>query len=170
MFKKGLEIIPELANHTVTATYAGIRPASEFKDYQIQAHEQQNYISVGGIRSTGLSAALGIANHVYGLYQDMGRSHRPIDDIALPDVSPIAECAERDWSKAGNGGIVCHCELVTRREIEQAFCGPLAVQSLQGLKRRTRVTMGRCQGFYCSAELSELCSNRLQIPMSESIK
>jgi len=80
LFKKGLEIIPELANHTVTATYAGIRPASEFKDYQIQAHDQQSYISVGGIRSTGLSAAPGIARHVYGLYEKMGRRHEELDN------------------------------------------------------------------------------------------
>ena len=170
LFKKGLEIIPELANHTVTATYAGIRPASEFKDFQIQAHEQQSYLSVGGIRSTGLSAALGIARHVYRLYEKMGRRHNELSEVICPQVNPIAEHLDRDWSKAGNGGIVCHCELVTRREIELAFCGPLAVTSLQGLKRRTRVTMGRCQGFYCSAELSELCANRLQIPLSESIK
>ena len=170
LFKKGLEIIPELVNHTVTATYAGIRPASEFKDYQIQSISENSYISVGGIRSTGLSAALGIASHVYQLYENMGHSHDEASEVIFPQVNPIADHLERDWCKAGNGGVVCHCELVTRREIEQALSGPLAAKSLSGLKRRTRVTMGRCQGFYCSAELSELCANRLQIPMSESIK
>lgn len=168
LYDKGIEIIPELARHNVTATYAGIRPATEFKDYRIQAYNEQNYISVGGIRSTGLSAALGIAGHVYGLYQGLGNRHNQIDSLVYPEVLPIAEIAERDWCKTGNGGIVCHCELVTRREVEQALSGPLAAGSLSGLKRRTRVTMGRCQGFYCAAELSELCANRLQIPISES--
>ncbi|MFT5113571.1 MAG: glycerol-3-phosphate dehydrogenase [Parasphingorhabdus sp.] len=170
LYDKGVEIIPELANHNVTASYAGIRPASEFKDYCIQPFAEQNYISVGGIRSTGLSGALGIANHVFGLYQAMGNNHTRIDNIIFPDVLPLAESLERNWSKPGNGGIVCHCELVTRHEIEQALSGPLAAKSLAGLKRRTRVTMGRCQGFYCTAELSELCANRLQIPLSEPIK
>jgi glycerol-3-phosphate dehydrogenase len=170
LFDKGVEIIPELADHSVTATYAGIRPASEFKDYCIQPFAADNYISVGGIRSTGLSAALGIASHVFGLYQAMGKRHSPIDNIVFPDVPPLAESRERNWCKPGNGGIVCHCELVTRHEIEQALSGPLAANSLAGLKRRTRATMGRCQGFYCTAELSELCAGRLQIALSESIK
>ena len=170
LYAKGVEIIPELANHSVTATYAGIRPGSEFKDYCIQPFAQQNYISVGGIRSTGLSSALGIASHVFELYQAMGNRHTQIDNIITPDVLPLSESLERNWSNPGNGGIVCHCELVTRHEIEQALSGPLAVHSLAGLKRRTRATMGRCQGFYCTAELSELCANRLQIPLSESIE
>ena len=62
-------------------------------------------------------------------------------------------------------GIVCHCELVTRREINQALDGPIACHSLAGLKRRTRVTMGRCQGFYCSAELSELTQGKFPQPI-----
>jgi len=167
---RGVEIIPELANHSVTATYAGIRPASVFKDYCIQPFVHENYISVGGIRSTGLSAALGIASHVFGLYQAMGNDHVQIENITFPEVLPLAESTDRNWSKPGNGGIVCHCELVTRHEIEQALSGPLAARSLAGLKRRTRATMGRCQGFYCSAELSELCANRLHKPLSESLK
>ncbi|MCP4431506.1 MAG: NAD(P)/FAD-dependent oxidoreductase [Gammaproteobacteria bacterium] len=170
LYNRALEIVPELAGHGVTATYAGIRPASEFKDYCVQAHNDKNYISVGGIRSTGLSAALGIASYVYGLYEEFGDQHNPRESIVYPDVLPLAECQLRDWSKPGNGGIVCHCELVTRREIEQALEGPLAVNSLSGLKRRTRATMGRCQGFYCSAELGELCASRLQLSISEAIE
>jgi glycerol-3-phosphate dehydrogenase len=170
LYAKGVEIIPELAAHRVTATYAGLRPASEFKDYCIQSFAQQNYISVGGIRSTGLSAALGIASHVFGLYQAMGKRQTPIDNVLIPEILPLAENLQRNWSKPGNGGIVCHCELVTRHEIELALSGPLAAHSLAGLKRRTRATMGRCQGFYCSAELSELCANRLQIPLGEPLK
>jgi glycerol-3-phosphate dehydrogenase len=76
-------------------------------------------------------------------------------------VAGIAEIGKRDWQEPGNGGIVCHCELVTRREINQALDGPLAPGGLAGLKRRTRAGMGRCQGFYCSAELCELTEERL---------
>jgi glycerol-3-phosphate dehydrogenase len=68
---------------------------------------------------------------------------------------------------SGPWRVVCHCELVTRREIEAALTGPLAAGSLAGLKRRTRVTMGRCQGFYCSAELARMTEGRLAQPMLE---
>jgi glycerol-3-phosphate dehydrogenase len=61
--------------------------------------------------------------------------------------------------------VVCHCELVTRREIEAALTGPMAAGSLAGLKRRTRAMMGRCQGFYCSAEIARITDGRLTQPM-----
>ena len=170
LVERGMRILPELRNHQVTATYAGIRPASEHKDYQIRWHAQCNYCCVGGIRSTGLSAALGIASHVYAQYRDSGRSHEPVQEYRWPRVTPISDPGKRDWQQPGNGGIVCHCELVTRREIENALHGPIAPASLAGLKRRTRVTMGRCQGFYCSAELSELTEGCFDEPLTVAKK
>ncbi|NIA69222.1 NAD(P)/FAD-dependent oxidoreductase [Pelagibius litoralis] len=162
----GIEMLPGLAAFDVTATYAGLRPATADKDYQINDDGARRYISVGGIRSTGLSAALGIAMHVFGLYTAFGLRHRPPSDLRWPRVSPISESQERAWSQPGNDGIVCHCELVTRREIEAALCGPLAAASLAALKRRTRVTMGRCQGFYCLGELAEITAGRFDTPLA----
>jgi len=167
---KGEEIIPALADVPITATYAGIRPATQFKDYCIEAFDDKQYISVGGIRSTGLSGALGIAHHVFKQYQAFGKSHAPVSSIAYPIVTPIAQDEKRDWEKAGNEGIVCHCELVTQREIKQALAGEIPAGSLEGLKRRTRVTMGRCQGFYCSAKLSELTQGCFKQPLAKAIK
>lgn len=157
---KGIEMVPALAEVPVTATYAGLRPASEVKDYRLQAHPAQHYVTVGGIRSTGLSSALGLAREVERLIIGFGESYRPPDDIVWPPVGAISEAAPRAWSTPDNGGIVCHCELVTRREIEAALTGPLAARSLAGLKRRTRVTMGRCQGFYCLGALAEMTAGR----------
>jgi len=161
---RGEEILPGLRKHSVTAIYAGLRPATEFKDFQIRAHGGQSYVTVGGIRSTGLSAALGIARHVEHL---AGLELQPPAAPAWPSVSNISEHAPRDWQRAGHGGVVCHCELATRREILAALAGPLAARSLAGLKRRTRVTMGRCQGFFCSAELARLTDGRLDTPLAE---
>ena len=163
--KKAEDIIPALARCPVSATYAGIRPATQFKEYCIKPLPARGYISVNGIRSTGLSAALGIARHVFDLYSEMGHSHSAPDTVNWPSVPSIAEHGERDWQKPDNGGIVCHCELVTRREIEAALSGPLAAASLEGLKRKTRVTMGRCQGFYCSAALGEITAGHFDNPL-----
>jgi len=167
--QKGEEIVPGLANLPVTATYAGIRPATEFKDYCIQHYPEKHYISVGGIRSTGLTAALGIANQVYAGYEEQGHQHTSSSEIIYPSVLPLAETEKRDWQREGNGGIVCHCEWVTEREIEQALGGEMPARSLAGLKRRTRVTMGRCQGFYCAARLSEITDGYLKPPMAVDI-
>lgn len=165
--KRGEEILPALRDHDITAIYAGLRPATEFKDYRIQADATQSYVTVGGIRSTGLSAALGIARHVQDLVAGLGCSGAALADTLWPKVPVIAEDGPRDWACAGNGGVVCHCEKVTRREILAALEGPLAAGSLAGLKRRTRVTMGRCQGFYCSAELAKLTEGRITPPIGQ---
>ncbi|MDP3195675.1 NAD(P)/FAD-dependent oxidoreductase [Tabrizicola sp.] len=164
LMRRGEEILPALAGHEVTAVYAGLRPATEEKEYRIRTDLAPGYICVGGIRSTGLSAALGIAEHVVRLAE---RSHTPIADPVWPRMTNISVDGARDWQCPGHGGIVCHCELVTRREIEAALTGPLATGSLAGLKRRTRVTMGRCQGFYCTAELARMTEGRLAQPMAE---
>lgn len=162
--QRGEEILPALKDHQITALYAGLRPASEYKDFQIKQHAGRNAITVGGIRSTGLSAALGIARHVLDL---AGLTAREPEH--WPQVPNISEYFPRDWQQAGHGGIVCHCEMVTRREIMAALDGPLPAKTLAGLKRRTRVTMGRCQGFFCSAELAEITKPHFTRPMAEDI-
>jgi glycerol-3-phosphate dehydrogenase len=164
LMRRGCEILPALAGHEVTAVYAGLRPATEAKEYRIRTDLAPGYICVGGIRSTGLSAALGIAAHVLRLAK---HGDTPPVDPVWPRMPNISVEGPRDWQCPGHGGVVCHCELVTRREIEAALTGPLAAGSLAGLKRRTRATMGRCQGFYCSAELARLTAGRLAQPMAE---
>ncbi len=162
LMQRGQDILPALAGHEVTAAYAGLRPATEEKEYRIRTDLAEDYICVGGIRSTGLSAALGIAAHVLRLVE---RSYPPLENPVWPQMPSLTDEAPRDWQTPGHGGILCHCELVTRREVEAALTGPMAAGSMGGLKRRTRVTMGRCQGFYCSAELARITEGRLAQPM-----
>ncbi|MGI1663667.1 NAD(P)/FAD-dependent oxidoreductase [Palleronia sp. KMU-117] len=166
---RGEEILPALKHHEVTAIYAGLRPATEFKDYCIRLHEGLNYVTVGGIRSTGLSSALGTAAHVFRLTATAGHGYAPPEMLHWPRVPNISEAAPRDWQAPGHGGILCQCELVTRREIAAALDGPLGARSLAGLKRRTRVTMGRCQGFHCTAGLAEMTQGVFDAPLAEAL-
>ncbi len=163
----GIKKLPALADMPVTAVYAGLRPASQFKDYQIEAKAEHNWISVGAIRSTGLSGALGIATHVYQLYRDLGPNHSALANPQIPQAGVLAQKGKRDWKLAEHGEIVCHCELVTAREIRAALTGPLKARSLAGLKRLTRATMGRCQGFFCTARLAELTKDHFKLPLAE---
>ncbi len=156
LIASGTSKVPALKDMPVTAVYAGLRPATEHQDYQIETSPNQNWITVGGIRSTGLSGALGIARYVFELYAGQGPKHDPVRNPKIPQTSVLAENAVRDWRSTNHGAIVCHCELVTEREIRHALLGSLDARSLSGLKRQTRVAMGRCQGFYCSARLAEL--------------
>jgi glycerol-3-phosphate dehydrogenase len=158
---KGAELLPALSAVGVNAIYAGLRPATEHKDYQISVQPEQGWITVGGIRSTGLTGSLGIASHVAGLFS---RHFRPIEDAA-PIWTPVPNLCEerpRPYLSGEGSEILCHCEWVTRGEIEAALGGPLPAGDVGGLKRRTRAMMGRCQGFYCSAQVMALAEGKLE--------
>ena len=148
-----IEMLPALKHVDVTAVYAGLRPATAQSDYVIKAHEGENWITVAGIRSTGLTASLGIAQHVAKLYpKHFGKLPKKSPVPIWTPVPNLAEHAIRPYMKGGE--ILCHCEWVTRGEIEAAANGPLPARDIAGLKRRTRAMMGRCQGFYCAAHVT----------------
>lgn len=161
-----VERIPALEGMPVTATYAALRPASEKKEYRVRQVAGKNWITVGGIRSTGLTAALGIARHVFSLY---AARHTPPASLQWPSLPNLAEHLPRDYQQPGYGEIVCHCEMVTLREINAALASPLPPGDLGGLKRRTRACMGRCQGFYCGARVAELSAGHLAISLATGV-
>ena len=163
LIAKGEAMLPALAGMPVTATYAGLRPATERKEYRIRHEPERGWLTLGGIRSTGLTAALGLATHAARLLEV---EEPPAEGLVWPRMPNLAEHLPRDWQERGHGGIVCHCELTTRREIEAALAGPLPARDHGGLRRRTRAGMGRCQGFYCGAELAALTAGRLAEPLA----
>lgn len=155
LMSRAMEMIPDLAGINVNAVYAGLRPASEHNDYVIEAVKEKNWITVAGIRSTGLTASLGIAGYVAEIYcNNFGELPRKLPEPIWTPVPNLSEGYIRPYM--GGGEIVCHCEQVTSGEIEAALGGPLPAGDMGGLKRRTRAMMGRCQGFYCSARISEI--------------
>jgi glycerol-3-phosphate dehydrogenase len=162
----GRRILPGLAEEEVTATYAGLRAATEHSDYQIYVDAGRRYACVAGIRSTGLSASLGIAEHVTGLLAEAGLSLRPRPAVPVPVMPYIGEAGRRPYQDAEQiaadpayGEIVCHCERVTRGELRDAMASSVPPADLAGLSRRTRATNGRCQGFYCAAAVSRVLAS-----------
>jgi glycerol-3-phosphate dehydrogenase len=159
---EGERIMPALLDNEVTAVYVGLRAATEHDDYQLSVED--GYACIAGIRSTGLTASLAIAEYVRGELEAAGLPLRPKDPA--PETAPmpnIGELAPRPYAEPDRiaddpeyGRIVCFCERVTRGEIRDAFAAPVPAVDLDGLRRRTRVLMGRCQGFYCGAHVAEL--------------
>ncbi|MBI5933021.1 MAG: FAD-dependent oxidoreductase [Chloroflexi bacterium] len=160
LLEKGRQILPQLLDEEVTATYSGLRAATEHSDYQIEMHREQRYLCVGGIRSTGISAALGIAEYAVELLQEAGLEltrKAEFKPVRLPSIGQAqirphqdAEALARDPSYAE---MVCHCERVSRGELRDAMSAPVPATTLDGLRRRTRASQGRCQGFNCHAAL-----------------
>ncbi len=161
----GEKLIPALRGIPVTATYAGLRPASDEKHYRIGVHPEVRAIVLGGIRSTGLSASLGLARHALRLYEGFAAPLDPPATVPACHVPNLTETEPRDWQAPDHGEIACHCEMVTRREIEATFDSPLPPGDFNGLRRRTRACMGRCQGFYCAARLAAMTRARIEPPL-----
>jgi glycerol-3-phosphate dehydrogenase len=90
------------------------------------------------------------------------------DAAAGPPAMPyIGQAGTRPYQDAGRiaadpdyGRIICHCERVTRGEIRDALASDIPPADAAGLRRRTRVMNGRCQGFYCAATVSRLMAQR----------
>ena len=76
------------------------------------------------------------------------------EDFPRPYMQP-----ERIAENSDYGRIVCFCERVTGGEILDALAAPIPAVDLDGLRRRTRVLMGRCQGFFCGAHVAALLAN-----------
>ncbi|BDX34994.1 FAD/NAD(P)-binding oxidoreductase [Mycobacterium antarcticum] len=161
---KGRALMPTLFDEEVTAAYAGLRAAIDRDDYLIDVDTTQRYVLVGGIRSTGLTAGMAVAEHLLELLTDTGLDVTPRADLPAPPRMPnIGEVGIRPYQDveriAGDpeyGRIVCFCERVTEGEIRDAFASTIPPCDLDGLRRRTRVMNGRCQGFYCGAHTSAL--------------
>jgi len=163
----GRRILPSIEGEEVTTTYAGLRAATEHQDYQIHFYPDEHYVTVGGIRSTGLSASLGIGEYVAehlirkcgvpGGHKSKWTPHRapPITNLA----PRVCEDAARIASNAAYGAVVCHCEWVSRGEIEDALRADVPALDADGVKRRTRAMMGRCQGFNCSAHIQAMVNH-----------
>lgn len=156
---EGEAMLPALADQAITATYAGLRPATEHRDYQLRVDAPSRFITVGGIRSTGLSASLGLGEWAARTGAEiLGRdTTAPSDeDLDWPTMPNLAEMRHRPYRGTARSAMVCHCEWVTEVEITEALKGPAAAGTIGGLKRRTRAMMGRCQGFGCSGAVARL--------------
>jgi glycerol-3-phosphate dehydrogenase len=168
--EKGKKIAPALLDEEITAIYAGLRAASEHSDYQIKLHnvnDKANYITVGGIRSTGLTASMAIAIYVKQLLTNAGlllSTEKPLLHVVMNNLGEATIRSYQDAEKIRYsplyGQIICHCEKTTTQEVLDALASPIAPSNLASLARRSRAGLGRCQGFYCHSELRKLLEKR----------
>lgn len=164
LIDQGRRLLPALMGEEITTTYAGLRAATQHPDYLIEIDPDQRYLLVGGIRSTGLSASMAIAEHARDLLHGAGLTNTRRGDLPPPPRLPnLGEAGTRPYQDADAieadpdyGRVVCFCERVTRGEVRDAYASPIPPTSLEGLRRRTRVLNGRCQGFFCGAEVAAL--------------
>ena len=182
--KAGLSVEGIPFNKAIT-TFSGLRASGETHDFIIEESEVKGFIDVAGIESPGLTSAPAIGEYVADIVKAIWETEistgnqEGIKLVKKSDYidkrSGILHFAEllRDEQNeliktdSSYGNIVCRCESVTEGEIRNAIKRPLGARTLDGVKRRTRAGMGRCQAGFCTPKVMAILSEELGIPMEE---
>ncbi len=174
---KASENVKNLPLRNVITSFAGLRAHLEQHEFVIEeVKDAPHFIDVAGIESPGLSASPAIGEMVAGMLKDKMGLKEKTDFIATrkgitrTEGLTIEEMNELIKKNPAYGTIVCRCESITEGEILDAIHRPLGARSLDGVKRRTRAGMGRCQAGFCSPRTMEILNRELGLTFEEITK
>ncbi|MBR0407759.1 MAG: NAD(P)/FAD-dependent oxidoreductase [Clostridia bacterium] len=161
---------PKVNTRPVITTFSGVRAHPATDDFIIgQVHgAPDNAFEAIGIESPGLSAAPAIAEELGELVAEhLKMPAARFVRAAVPLLKPFAAMTDEQRAAACKqnpeyGRIVCRCEVITEAEIRDAIQRPVGAKSIDGVKRRTRAGMGRCQGGFCSPRVMEILCEELK--------
>ncbi|MBY6830935.1 NAD(P)/FAD-dependent oxidoreductase [Clostridium botulinum] len=169
--------IKEIPMRQVITSFAGLRAHEENSDFIIEeAEDAKNFINAIRIESPGLTSAPAIGEYiremiVEKLKPEENKEFNPIrKDIPKFREMTNEERKEMIKENSAYGKIVCRCEVVTEGEIRDAIRRPLGAKTVDGIKRRTRAGMGRCQSGFCSNRIVEILAEELGIKRNEVTK
>ncbi len=154
--------------------YSGILPKwvdgnGVIQDFKIEIRDDvaPGAVNLVGIESPGLTAAVPIARYVISLMKEREKlapnpDFNPVRrGIIRFEEQTVEEQARLIHDNPDYGEVVCRCEKVTKAEILQAIHNPLGVDTMTGIKYRTRSMMGRCQGGYCQMRIAQMIEEEL---------
>ena len=169
------KMVPSINDGDIIAYFAGLRPATG--DDFIIRHESRapGFVNVAGIQSPGLTAAPAIAKMVCSMLKESGLrlSRKNNFKRYRSETTHLFKVSKAKTKKLikedeGYGDIVCRCEMVSRKEIEEAI--ERGATTLDGVKFRTRAQAGRCHGGFCTTRILKILSEKLNVPMTEVTK
>lgn len=174
------EVIPALTTRNAITSFAGLRAhiAGDNSDFVIgRSKANDKFINVAGIESPGLTAAPAIARYVGSIFREMAPQYERKEKFVTTRPAPVRvnelsdeERAELIKKDPRYGRIICRCEGITEGEIVDAIKAPCGARDVDGVKRRTRAGMGRCQSGFCGSKVVEILSRELDIPMNQVTK
>lgn len=169
--------VKNIPMRSVITSFAGLRAHEDGHEFIIgEVEDAKQFIDVAGIESPGLSSAPAIGLMVAGILKDlMGLKEKKNfistrKGILNPSTLSLEERNKLIKENPAYGNIICRCEMVTEGEIIDAIRRPLGAKSLDGVKRRTRAGMGRCQAGFCSPRTMEIIERELKIKRDEITK
>ncbi|MDD3222681.1 MAG: FAD/NAD(P)-binding oxidoreductase [Clostridia bacterium] len=174
---KAGEAVSNLPMRQVITSFAGLRAHEDNHEFIIgEVKDSEGFVDVAGIESPGLTSAPAIGVMVKEIVAKMMNLSEKEDFIATRKgiISPAElskeEQAKLIEAKPEYGNIICRCEMITEGEILDAIHRPLGARSLDGVKRRTRAGMGRCQAGFCSPRTMEILARELHVGMEDITK
>ena len=161
----------------VITSFAGLRAHEDGGEFIIgEVEDAKGFIDCAGIASPGLSSAPAIGKMVADIIKDLAKPREKTDFISIrkgvlnPKVLSKEEYTILIKEKPEYGNIICRCEMITEGEIMDAINRPLGAKSLDGVKRRTRAGMGRCQAGFCAPRTIEILARERGVDPSEITK
>ena len=168
---------PALSVRTNITNFSGVRAHLDTDDFQIGAvHGVRGAFEAIGIESPGLSSAPAIAESLSSCIAEFLNLKKKNSLVPFrKPLKPFSEMSDSERASAvlsnpEYGNIICRCEVVTEAEIRQSIRRPVGARTIDGVKRRTRAGMGRCQGGFCCPRVAEILSEELSIPLTEVTK
>ncbi|EJT6165299.1 FAD-dependent oxidoreductase [Clostridium perfringens] len=171
---KSKKSVEELPVARILNTFSGIRPKTKGGDFIIEEVEDaKNFINVIGIDSPGLTAAPAIGVYVVNMIKErLDLVEKKNFKKTREKIVRFAELSLEEKNKLikekpAYGHMVCKCEFVTEGEIVEAIHRPIKALTVDAIKRRTRASMGGCQGIGCTLPISKILSRELGIDISD---
>lgn len=169
--------VKDIPTRQVITSFTGLRAHEDGHEFIIgEVEDCKGFIDCAGIESPGLSSAPAIGLMVADILKEKMGLVEKDDFIATrkgvlnPEELPMEERKELIKEQPAYGNIICRCEMITEGEIIDAIRRPLGAKTLDGVKRRTRAGMGRCQSGFCAPRTMEILARELRVDMSEITK
>ena len=162
-------LVPNVNVRDTITQYSGLRPNRNPEGLHFDMYgDLEGYINLSGVRSTGLTLSIAMGKYVVQQMQDHGANLAFKENFISKrkGVVKFSELSveEQDALIRENplyGNVICRCETITEAEILDAIHRPLGARSMDGVKRRVRAGMGRCQGGFCGPKVIEILAREL---------
>lgn len=170
--------VPSVNFRQVITSFTGVRASEKSGEFILKASEKvPGLVHAGAIDSPGLTCCVSIARYLIDILKDQGLSLAEKQEWSGTRQDPHEFRKMNDDEKNAYiqqhpefGKIVCRCETVSEGEILQAIRNNPPAMDVDGVKRRTRSGMGRCQGGFCGPYVMELLSRELNTPLENITK
>ncbi len=169
--------VKQIPMRQVITSFAGLRAHEDGGEFIIKELEDaKGFVDCAGIESPGLASSPAVGEYVKDIVTAILEPAEKPDykatrkGILDPKTLTLEERNTLIQEKPAYGNIICRCEKVSEGEILDAIHRPLGAKSLDGVKRRTRAGMGRCQSGFCSPRVMEILARELGTDMSQITK